>query len=155
MTGRRDQLPLFEGSLPTVTAPARDNPSIADIRLAVCDHFGLSLNDLLSQRKGPREARPRQVAMFLCRELTPHTQTVIAHHFGDRDYSTAGHAIRTVERRLKEGDQATIDAVRAVRAKLDTSLIRERPRPARWRRWLDRLLIRPRTTRLRIAAEHT
>lgn len=78
-------------------------PTILEIQQGVCDAFGLPLIEMRSARQGggrdsfSRAARPRQVAMYLARELTPQSLPCIGRHFGGRDHTTVMHAIKRVE----------------------------------------------------------
>lgn len=77
-----------------MTAPL----SIAAIQQATAEHFRVALIEMVSARRARHVARPRQVAMFLARELTPLSLPNIGRRFGNRDHTTVMHAIRTVER---------------------------------------------------------
>jgi chromosomal replication initiator protein len=84
--------------------------SIAEIQAAVGAHFGLTPGELLSTTRSARIAWPRQVAMYLARELTGESLPAIGRHFGGRDHTTVLHACRRASTRLA-GDE---DARRAV-----------------------------------------
>ena len=71
-------------------------PHVAEIQKAVCDHYHIPPLEMVSQRKGKAVARPRQVAMYLCRELTPLSLPAIGRMFA-RDHTTVSHAITTIE----------------------------------------------------------
>ena len=77
--------------------------SIANIQRNVADYYQLRLNDLLSKRRTRSQARPRQIAMALAKELTEHSLPEIGEAFGGRDHTTVLHACRTV-RALREQD---------------------------------------------------
>ena len=66
----------------------------AEIQAAACQHFGLSAEELLSPSRTARIAWPRQVAMYLARELTDESLPAIGRHFGGRDHTTVLHALR-------------------------------------------------------------
>ena len=68
-----------------------------DVERAVCDHFHVTAYDLRGQCRQKRYSRPRQIAMYLCRQMTPHTVERIADYFGGRDHTSCVHAIRRVE----------------------------------------------------------
>lgn len=79
------------------SAPRRsDYPSIREIQQAVCKHYGVSLIDMLSTRRIAKIVKPRQVAMYLCRELTPHSLPQIGRRFGGRDHTTVLYAVRKI-----------------------------------------------------------
>lgn len=71
-------------------------PSIADIKRAVVAHYGIRLADMTSERRARIVSWPRQVAMYLARDLTPLSLPQIGRHFGDRDHTTVMYAIRAV-----------------------------------------------------------
>jgi hypothetical protein len=92
----------FPPAAPEVSgAPNKErSPTVADIKSAVCEHFGLPLIEMTSERQSPRVVRPRQIAMFLALELTPHSMPAIGLQFGGRDRTTVRHAKLVVEREL-------------------------------------------------------
>jgi chromosomal replication initiator protein len=71
-------------------------PHVAEIQAAVCDHYHIRQIEMVSQRRGRAVARPRQVAMYLARELTPLSLPAIGRMFA-RDHTTVIHAIATIE----------------------------------------------------------
>jgi chromosomal replication initiator protein len=79
---------------------------------AVCDHFSLRVTDLRSKRRSRNVAVPRQLAMYLCRQLLRDSFPHIGELF-DRDHSTVMHATTVTERRIKEdaGFQATVERI--------------------------------------------
>lgn len=80
-----------------------EHPTIAAIQAAVCDRYGVGIADLLSSRQGRRIGRPRHVAMWLCRRLTPHSMCMIGRRFGYRDHSSVYNAERVMERLVAAG----------------------------------------------------
>jgi chromosomal replication initiator protein len=81
-------------------------PTIAAIQAATCRHFGLSAQELVSSSRSPRVLWPRQVAIYLARELTDESLPTIGRHFGGRDHSTVLHAWRRVSARLTSDEKA-------------------------------------------------
>jgi chromosomal replication initiator protein len=94
----------------------REKPSrraartIADIQAAACEHFGVSSDELLSSARTARVAWPRQVAMYLARELTGESLPAIGRQFGGRDHTTVMHACRRTSARIVS-DEAARQAV--------------------------------------------
>ncbi len=82
--------------------PRRYLPLVSEIQRATCAHFGIDMRELLSKNRTYRLAHPRQMAMFLARELTPNSLPDIGRRFGGRDHSTVVHAIAAVRRRATE-----------------------------------------------------
>lgn len=64
--------------------------TIATIQRMVCAEFNVTMNGLLSERRARSLSLPRQIAFYLCRELTTHSLPVIARYFL-RDHSTVHH----------------------------------------------------------------
>jgi chromosomal replication initiator protein len=93
--------------------------TVDDIQKAVADYYGLKQADLLSERRNRAIARPRQTAMWLCKQLTTRSLPDIGRRFGGRDHTTVLHAVRRIEE-LKGADaplSADIEAlVRKLRA---------------------------------------
>lgn len=71
-------------------------PTISHIQAATALAFGVPLDAMLSQYRRPQIARARQVAMYLCRELTTRSLPEIGRLFGGRHHTTALHAIQVV-----------------------------------------------------------
>jgi len=71
--------------------------TIEDIQRKVADYFNLRLSDLLSQRRARVIARPRQVAMYLAKQLTTRSLPEIGRRFGGRDHTTVMHAVKRIE----------------------------------------------------------
>ena len=74
--------------------------SIAEIQAAACAHFGITTQELLSATRTPRIVWPRQLAMYLARELTGESLPAIGRHFGGRDHTTVLHACRRATAKL-------------------------------------------------------
>ena len=88
---------LLDGLYPRVERPPR---SIADIKAAACEQFGISTDELVSPSRTMRVMWPRQVAMYLARELTSESLPSIGREFGGRDHTTVLHAWRRTEERI-------------------------------------------------------
>jgi chromosomal replication initiator protein len=73
---------------------------IGEIQAAACEHFGLSPDELLSSVRTARVAWPRQVAMYLARELSDESLPSIGRYFGGRDHTTVLHAWRRTSARI-------------------------------------------------------
>jgi chromosomal replication initiator protein len=91
--------------------------SIGAIQAAVGNHFGVSAQELLSSSRSPRIAWPRQLAMYLARELTDESLPAIGRHFGGRDHTTVMYACRRAGARI-DGDATVREAVEKLRAML-------------------------------------
>ncbi|WP_455482071.1 chromosomal replication initiator protein DnaA [Bartonella sp. B35(2025)] len=70
---------------------------IEEIQRAVARHYNVSKQDLLSNRRTRTVVKPRQVAMYLAKMLTPRSLPEIGRRFGGRDHTTVLHAVRKIE----------------------------------------------------------
>jgi len=74
---------------------------IEDIQKLVASHYSVSRADILSSRRTAAVVKPRQVAMFLAKVLTPRSLPEIGRRFGGRDHTTVLHAVRKIEALLQ------------------------------------------------------
>jgi chromosomal replication initiator protein len=70
--------------------------SIEEIQRKVAEHWNIRLTDMSSARRARAVARPRQVAMYLAKQLTSRSLPEIGRRFGNRDHTTVMHAIKTI-----------------------------------------------------------
>ncbi|MDE2238526.1 MAG: chromosomal replication initiator protein DnaA, partial [Rhodospirillales bacterium] len=70
--------------------------SIQEIQKRVCEHYNIRLAEMASARRARNIARPRQVAMYLAKQLTSKSLPDIGRHFGDRDHTTVMHAVSRI-----------------------------------------------------------
>jgi len=129
LTGRELTVELarevLDGLYPASERFERQRPkSVGEIQAAVGEHFGLSPEELLSTARTARIAWPRQVAMYLARELTGESLPAIGRHFGGRDHTTVLHAWRRTSARIL-ADEDSREAVE----KLCSQLGCEHPQP--------------------------
>ena len=71
------------------------------IQRSVAEYFDIRFSDILSKKRPANIAFPRQVAMFLCRDLTPHSLPSIGEAFG-KNHATVLHAVRSIEDRISK-----------------------------------------------------
>jgi chromosomal replication initiator protein len=79
----------------------QSNMSIEIIQRVAAEEFHLSINDLKSKKRTQSVVYPRQLAMYLIREMTEYTTTEIGEAFGGRDHTTVMHACQKIEERIK------------------------------------------------------
>lgn len=96
---------------------ARRAVTIEQIQRRVAEHFDVRLADMTSKRRPANIAFPRQVAMFLARELTNSSLSDIGDSFGGKDHGTVIHACKLVKRRIDE-DEKTRHAIRMLDSQL-------------------------------------
>jgi chromosomal replication initiator protein len=71
--------------------------TIDEIQRKVAEHYNIRLSDMHSARRARQVARPRQVAMYLAKQLTARSLPEIGRKFGGRDHTTVMHAVRKIE----------------------------------------------------------
>jgi chromosomal replication initiator protein len=106
---------VLDNLYPHKTPPAR---SLADIQAAACRHFDLTPDELLSPSRATRVTWPRQIAMYLARELTDESLPAIGRHFGGRDHTTVLHAWRRTTAKI-HADSTSKQAVDTLREQLE------------------------------------
>lgn len=79
--------------------------SIQEIQQEVCNYYRLRIEDLKSKKRTKTVAFPRQIAMYLCRELTDYSLPKIGEDFGGRDHTTVMHAHEKISRILEHDSQ--------------------------------------------------
>ena len=118
LTGRPMTVELSQDVLkdvfPQGTAP---EVSIEGIQTAVTDRFGLSIEELCSERRSQNIVYPRQVAMYLSRELTDASLPKIGREFGGRDHTTVIHATSKIARLIRE-DRSVYNLVQELTARI-------------------------------------
>ena len=92
--------------------------TIEEIQKRVAEHFRVKARDMHSARRARAVARPRQVAMYLAKQLTPRSLPEIGRKFGDRDHTTVMHAIRRIEE-LRATDAVLNEDVETLRRMLE------------------------------------
>jgi chromosomal replication initiator protein len=93
--------------------------TIEEIQRKVAEHYNIRLTDMSSARRARNVARPRQVAMFLAKQLTSRSLPEIGRKFGNRDHTTVMHAVSRVTS-LMEGDSAFSEDVELLRRMLES-----------------------------------
>jgi chromosomal replication initiator protein len=91
--------------------------TIDEIQKRVAEHFNIKKAEMTSARRSRIVARPRQVAMYLAKHLTPRSLPEIGRTFGGRDHTTVMHAIKRVDE-LAASDPAFAEDVEVLRRTL-------------------------------------
>ncbi len=94
---------------------AQNRLNIEGIQKRVADHYQIRHSDMTSKRRPNAIAFPRQIAMYLCRQLTRHSLQEIGEAFGGRDHGTVIHAVKTVENMMEQDDsvRGSVDFLKA------------------------------------------
>jgi chromosomal replication initiator protein len=111
---------VLDSLYPHSASAAHRPRTIAEIQAAACAHFGISPDELVSPTRTSRVAWPRQLAMFLSRELTDASLPAIGRQFGGRDHTTVLHACRRASARIAS-DDACRETVEKLRESLDSA----------------------------------
>jgi chromosomal replication initiator protein len=93
--------------------------TIEEIQKRVAEHYNIRLTDMSSPRRARNVARPRQVAMYLAKQLTSRSLPEIGRRFGGRDHTTVMHAVSRVAE-LMQADSAFAEDVELLRRMLET-----------------------------------
>ncbi len=93
--------------------------TIEEIQKKVAEHFNIRVADMHSARRARQVARPRQVAMYLAKQLTARSLPEIGRKFGGRDHTTVMHAVKKVEE-LREADSSFAEDVELLRRMLES-----------------------------------
>ncbi|WP_292260170.1 chromosomal replication initiator protein DnaA [Brevundimonas sp.] len=119
--GRRLSEVTVEEAQGLLGAALRGGPerriTVDEIQKTVAEHFALKQADLLSERRTRSVARPRQIAMYLCKQHTTRSYPDIGRRFGGRDHTTVLHGVRKIEELMAADEQIARD-VEALTRKL-------------------------------------
>jgi chromosomal replication initiator protein len=104
LTGQAVTLDFARSTLADLLRAHERKLSIDDIQRKVAEHYRLKMSDLLCARRAREVARPRQIAMYLAKKLTPRSLPEIGRRFGGRDHTTVMHAVKRIEE-LRSADR--------------------------------------------------
>jgi chromosomal replication initiator protein len=97
LVGRTISLEMTQEVLADLLRSTERRITIDEIQKKVAEHFNVRVADMHSARRARAVARPRQVAMYLAKQLTPRSLPEIGRKFGGRDHTTVIHAVRKIE----------------------------------------------------------
>jgi chromosomal replication initiator protein len=121
LNGYEITLPMAKETLKNLMPTTIDTRiTIDEIQNEVCRTFGISMAELRGSKRSQNIVFPRQLAMYLCRELTDSSQTRIGEKFGGRDHTTVIHAIGKISNLIKE-EREVFNLVQQVTSKLKHS----------------------------------
>jgi chromosomal replication initiator protein len=102
LTGKKLNVEVVEGLLREILhEEGRHSINIEVIQKKVAEHFDIRLADMTSKRRPENIAFPRQIAMYLSRQLTESSLNTVGEAFGGRDHGTVLHACRLVKDRME------------------------------------------------------
>ncbi len=119
LTGQQVSLQLAEEQLTDILSANRRRITIDEIQRTVCQFYRVDRTEMGSKRRARAVVRPRQVAMYLAKVLTPRSYPEIGRKFGGRDHSTVIHAVRLIED-LRQRDADMDGDVRSLLRQLES-----------------------------------
>ena len=119
LTGQEVSLALAEDQLTDILSANRRRITIDEIQRTVCQFYRIARSEMSSKRRARAVVRPRQVAMYLSKVLTPRSYPEIGRKFGGRDHSTVIHAVRLIED-LRQRDADMDGDVRSLLRQLES-----------------------------------
>jgi chromosomal replication initiator protein len=97
LVGRAITLDMAQEILQDLLRAHERRVTIEEIQRRVAEYYNIRIADMQSARRARAVARPRQVAMYLAKQLTPRSLPEIGRKFGGRDHTTVMYAIRKIE----------------------------------------------------------
>ena len=118
LVGREIDMELTQDCLADVLRASERKVTVEEIQRKVSDYYNIRLSDIIGPKRLRSYARPRQVAMYLCKQLTSRSLPEIGRRFGGRDHTTVMHGVRRIEE-LKLTDVQLADDVEMLRRALE------------------------------------
>lgn len=117
LTGQEITLQMARENLKDIIVERTRDVTIDMIQKTVAEHFRIKISDLKSSKRLKTIIIPRQIAIYLCRELTSTSYPEIGERFGGKDHSTIIHSVRKIEREMSSSAE-TKETVELLRRKL-------------------------------------
>ncbi len=118
LVGREINLELTQDCLSDVLRASERKITVEEIQRKVSDHYNIRLSDMIGPKRLRSYARPRQVAMYLCKQMTSRSLPEIGRRFGGRDHTTVMHGVRRIEE-LKVQDGQIAEDLELLRRALE------------------------------------
>jgi chromosomal replication initiator protein len=118
LVGKRIDMDLTNECLADILREADRKVTIEEIQRKVSEHYNIRLSDIIGPRRVRSIARPRQIAMYLAKQLTQRSLPEIGRRFGGRDHTTVIHGVRKIEE-LKGTDSQISDDLELLRRALE------------------------------------
>lgn len=109
LVGREITLELAQDCLADILRASDRKVTIEEIQRKVAEHYNIRLSDMIGPKRLRAVARPRQVAMYLSKQLTPRSLPEIGRRFGGRDHTTIMHGVRKIEELMSTDSQLSDD----------------------------------------------
>ncbi|HDZ82443.1 MAG TPA: chromosomal replication initiator protein DnaA [Roseobacter sp.] len=118
LVGREINMDLTQDCLADVLRASERKISIEEIQRKVSEHYNIRLSDMVGPKRLRSYARPRQVAMYLCKKMTSRSLPEIGRRFGGRDHTTVMHGVKRIEE-LKQSDGQIAEDLELLRRSLE------------------------------------
>jgi chromosomal replication initiator protein len=118
LVGREIDMELTQDCLADVLRASERKITVEEIQRKVSDYYNIRLSDIIGPKRLRSYARPRQVAMYLCKQLTSRSLPEIGRRFGGRDHTTVMHGVKRIEE-LKTTDGQIAEDVEMLRRSLE------------------------------------
>jgi chromosomal replication initiator protein len=118
LVGREITLDLTQDCLADILRASDRKVTIEEIQRRVAEHYNVRLSDLIGPKRARTIARPRQIAMYLSKHLTPRSLPEIGRRFGGRDHTTIMHGVRKIEE-IMAVDSQLCDDLQLLRRQLE------------------------------------
>ena len=118
LVGREITLDLTQDCLADVLRASDRKVTVEEIQRKVAEHFNMRMSDMIGPKRHRTIARPRQMAMYLSKQLTSRSLPEIGRRFGGRDHTTVMHAVRRIEE-LKAVDNQIAEDIEMLRRMLE------------------------------------
>ncbi|ESW61832.1 MAG: chromosomal replication initiation protein [Rhodobacter sp. CACIA14H1] len=109
LVGREITLELAQDCLADILRASDRKLTIEEIQRKVAEHYNIRLSDMIGPKRVRTIARPRQIAMYLAKQLTPRSLPEIGRRFGGRDHTTIMHGVRKIEELMATDSQLNDD----------------------------------------------
>ncbi|WP_235855982.1 chromosomal replication initiator protein DnaA [Mesobaculum littorinae] len=97
LVGREVTIDMTQECLVDILRQSDRKTTIDEIQRKVCDHYNIRISDLVGPKRTRIFARPRQIAMYLCKQMTQRSLPEIGRKFGGRDHTTILHGVKKIE----------------------------------------------------------
>ncbi len=118
LVGREIDMDLTQDCLADVLRASERKITIEEIQRKVSEYYNIRISDIVGPKRVRSFARPRQVAMYLCKQLTSRSLPEIGRRFGGRDHTTVMHGVRRIEE-LRSTDGQIAEDVEMLRRALE------------------------------------
>ncbi|MGJ8582712.1 MAG: chromosomal replication initiator protein DnaA [Marinosulfonomonas sp.] len=119
LVGREITLELAQDCLADILRASERKVTVEEIQRKVSEHYNIRLSDIIGPRRVRVIARPRQVAMYLAKQMTTRSLPEIGRRFGGRDHTTIMHGVKRIEE-LKVQDEQIAEDLELLRRALES-----------------------------------